>query len=235
MSAPPAGPLLALDTSTAVGSVAVGEDGAASAEEVIRMGKQSSAELLPAIDRVLRAAGLQPADLAGVVVGGGPGSFTGVRVAAATAKGLAHALEIPLRAPSSLLAVAAVCAADPREVCALFDARRGDVYAAAYRFGGGVPQERLAPVAIALHELLARYRDAEPPLFTGEGALLHAARIREELNAEIAPAHLAVPRASALLWAACAAPELTRVVDAAAWEPLYLRAAGAERIAAAGR
>jgi tRNA threonylcarbamoyladenosine biosynthesis protein TsaB len=198
------------------------------------MGRTSSSALLPAIDRVLRAAGLRPSDLTGAVVGGGPGSFTGVRVAAATAKGLAHALEMPLRAPSSLLAVAAGCAADPREVCVLFDARRGDVYAAAYRFGGGAPRQALAPVALALDELLARYRDAEAPLFTGEGALLHAARIREELNAEIAPEHLAAPRAAGLLWAAHAAPALAQVVDAAKWEPLYLRAAGAERIAAAG-
>jgi tRNA threonylcarbamoyladenosine biosynthesis protein TsaB len=197
------------------------------------MGRTSSSALLPAIDRVLRAAGLRPSDLTGAVVGGGPGSFTGVRVAAATTKGLAHALEIPLRAPSSLLAVAAVCAADPREVCALFDARRGDVYAAAYRFGGGVPRAMLAPAAVSLDELLARYRHAEPPLFTGEGALLHAARIQEELNAEIAPAHLTAPRASGLLWAAHVAPGLAQVVDAAKWEPLYLRAAGAERIAAA--
>jgi tRNA threonylcarbamoyladenosine biosynthesis protein TsaB len=70
-----------------------------------------------------------------VIVGAGPGSFTGVRVAAATARGLAHGLGVPLYAYSSLAAVAMETGLDGN-VCALFDARRGEVYAACYESSG---------------------------------------------------------------------------------------------------
>jgi tRNA threonylcarbamoyladenosine biosynthesis protein TsaB len=231
VSAAPAGPVLALDTSTSVGSVAVGDGDALLAETVLRVGAGHSQALLPAMDRALRSAGLAPADLRAVVVAGGPGSFTGVRIGAATAKGIVHALGVPLYAYSGLLATAAGCWGAGRPVCALFDARRRDVYAACYRFGRGV-EEVLAPEALALDALLERLR-GEPVLFTGEAALLHREEIEREPGGSVVPPHLAVPRASALLALLREAPERGRVPDPAQWEPEYLRASGAERIAAA--
>lgn len=231
MSAAPGGPVLALDTSTAIGSVAVGEGDRLLAEVVLNVGAGHSSALLPAVDRALRSAGYAPADLRAVVVAGGPGSFTGVRIGAATAKGMVHALGIPLYAYSGLLAAAGGCWAAERPVCALFDARRRDVYAACYRFADGV-EEVLAPEALALEALLDRFRRGEPPLFTGEAAVLHREDIERELGARVAPPHLSLPRASVLLAALRAAPEMGRVEDPAHWEPEYVRASGAERIAA---
>jgi hypothetical protein len=69
----------------------------------------------------------------------------------------------------------------------------------------------------------------------GEGALLHRAEIERAPGARVAPAQVGMPRASALLWLAESAPEMGRVEDAAGWEPEYVRASGAERIAAEGR
>jgi tRNA threonylcarbamoyladenosine biosynthesis protein TsaB len=229
------GPVLAFDSSTGVGSAAVGEGGRLLAEAVFNLGAGHSSALLPAIDYVMRTAGLAPGDLAGVVVGGGPGSFTGLRIGAATAKGIVHARRLPLWAYSGLLAAAAsVTHAGP--VCALFDARRRDVYAACYRIGTGDAEAVgvvLEPVALSLDAVIERFRGGEPPLFTGEGALLHREEIEREPGARVAPAHLAIARASALLWLQAAAPELGRVADPVAWEPQYVRASGAERIAAA--
>ena len=105
------GLVLALDASTPQGSVALLRDGRVVAEETVAMRAADEERLLPAVARVLAAVGAQPAALAGVVCGAGPGSFTGLRIAVATAKGLAQALALPLRAVSSLALVAA--AAEP--------------------------------------------------------------------------------------------------------------------------
>ncbi|MCH7856513.1 MAG: tRNA (adenosine(37)-N6)-threonylcarbamoyltransferase complex dimerization subunit type 1 TsaB [Gemmatimonadetes bacterium] len=110
------GMYLALDTSTPVGSVCVGVGSRVVARGVIHGQGSHSAELIPTIDRVLQEAGADLSELAGLVLGAGPGSFTGVRVAAATAKGLAHALDIPLWAVSSLEAGAASVDVDEIEL-----------------------------------------------------------------------------------------------------------------------
>lgn len=231
----PEGPVLALETSTSAGSVAVGDGDRLLAEVVLSVAGQHSRALMPAIDAAVRWAGLSPGDLKGVVVGGGPGSFTGLRIGAAAAKGIVHALDLPLWSYSGLLATAAGGAAgSDRTVCALFDARRRDVYAASYRFSAGAEAVEVVsgPEAVTLDELLDRYRVGEPPLFTGEAALLYREEIRRVLRASVVPTHLAVPRASSLLWLAGAVPETGRVKDPGTWEPEYVRASGAERIAA---
>jgi tRNA threonylcarbamoyladenosine biosynthesis protein TsaB len=187
-----------------------------------------SESLLPAIDLALRSAGLAPKELAGIVVGGGPGSFTGVRVAGATAKGLLRVLEIPFFAYSGLLALAAGAGAAGEPVCALFDARREEVYAACYRFPaeGGI-ETILEPTVQPLRAVLGELESLSP-VYAGDGALRYRDVI-EAAGGRIAPAFLAVPRASALLWLADLDPEGGRVADPTAWEPEYLRAAGAER------
>lgn len=224
--------MLALDTSTSVGSVAVGEGGRLLAEVVLNVGSGHSSALLPAIDRALKSARVEARNLAAVVAGAGPGSFTGVRIGAATAKGIVHATGAPLFAYSSLLAAAAGCWGAGRPVCALFDARRRDVYAACYRFGEEV-EELVAPEAVTLDEVLDRFRGGTPPLFTGEAAVIHSEEIVRESGARVMPGFLASPRASALLALLRVQPMAGRVEDPARWEPQYVRASGAERIAAA--
>jgi tRNA threonylcarbamoyladenosine biosynthesis protein TsaB len=245
------GPVLALDSSTSLGSVAVGDARGVYGEVTRNVAGGHSSALLPAVQQVMEAAGLTPRELAAVVVGGGPGSFTGLRVAAATAKGMIQALHIPLLAYSGLLATAASAWAAPGPVCALFDARRRDVYAACYTFrergtGSGeegteaagarpaspFPTTIFPPTALAIDEVVERFRAGEAPLFVGEGALLHREVLEGELGAAVGPAQLAAPRASALIWLAVHAPELGRVDDPTAWEPEYVRASGAERVAA---
>ena len=120
--------VLAIDTATAPGGVAVGIGTDVVAEVVLGRAARHSELGMPAVDFALRAAGASMAEVDAIVCGSGPGSFTGVRIAAATAKGLAHARGVPLYVHSSLLAAAAA-AASPDPVCALFDARRGEVCA----------------------------------------------------------------------------------------------------------
>jgi tRNA threonylcarbamoyladenosine biosynthesis protein TsaB len=228
------GPVLALDTSTSVGSVAVGADGLILAEMTLRVGAGSSSLLLPAIDEVVRIAGFRAADLVGIVVGGGPGSFTGLRIAAATAKGLVHTLGVPLWSYSGLLATAAGSWQGDAAVCALFDARRRDVFAACYRFADDGVETLLGPSALAVESLVEQADGwGDAVVFTGEAALLYRAELAAVRGSRVAPVHLTQPRAAALLWLQTMVPAAGRVEDPARWEPEYARESGAERIAAA--
>jgi tRNA threonylcarbamoyladenosine biosynthesis protein TsaB len=128
--------LLALDTSTLVASAAVLIDGAVAAAEDVATGHGAASEaLMPLVARVLDRAGLAPRDLDAVAVGAGPGSFTGLRIGMATAKGIAFAAGIPLWAVSSLaaLALGAVRRGATGTIIPALDARRGEIYAGFYR------------------------------------------------------------------------------------------------------
>ena len=222
---------LAIETSTPLGSIAIGQPGAVLTEAVLGVHARHSEALLPAIDFALKNAEIEKRDLSAIVVGGGPGSFTGLRISAATAKAFATALEVPLFAYSGLAALAAGIAVADRKVCALFDARRGEVYAACYHFPELVHMSTLLePAPRRIDELLTLI-DPRETIFVGDGALQNADLIADR-GGTVAPAHLAVPRASALLWLAQIMPAGGRVDSIAAWEPLYLRDSGAERMRA---
>jgi tRNA threonylcarbamoyladenosine biosynthesis protein TsaB len=222
--------VLAIDSSTRDAYVAVEVDGTLAAEEAVTARANASSALLPAVDRAVRAAGLAPGGVSAVVVGGGPGSFTGLRIAAATAKGIVRALGVTLYAYSGLLAAAAAHRDGGRAVCALFDARNREVFAGCWRFAEGV-EEVLGVTAGPVDEIVERLR-GRSVRFVGEGAALHRALLADAFGAEAVAGEERSP-ASGLLWLARAVPELGRVADAAAWEPDYVRAAGVERIAAA--
>jgi tRNA threonylcarbamoyladenosine biosynthesis protein TsaB len=214
---------VAIETSTDVGSVAVGTGTDLAGEVVVGIRSRHAESLLPALDFLLRTTRIGRGELEGIVVGAGPGSFTGVRVAAATARGLAHGLGVPLLAFSSLEALA-LDSVSGGPVCALFDARRGEVYAACYGPGDGA--DRLAtliePAVLTVAELLERVA-AGRPMFVGEGAV----RYRAELGTDRVAARW--PRASALLRLAGADAGRGRISQPRGWEPSYLRASGAER------
>ena len=215
---------LALETSTSLGSIALGSGGTLVAECALGVRATHSETVLDEVDRLLRRAGKRTDEIGRVVVGSGPGSFTGVRIAASLAKGLCHALGLPLYAYSSLRAVAASVAVSP--VCALFDARRDEVYAAAWP-EGALGEPLFPPAVEPLGRALGRLDPVASWSFAGEGATRHRAEI-EALGGVVLPAHLGVPRAAALLWLADALPA-GRVPDPRDWEPGYVRASGAER------
>jgi tRNA threonylcarbamoyladenosine biosynthesis protein TsaB len=225
--------LLAFDTSTRITSVALGDAAGVRAERTLGSQRSASEVLLPAIDAACAEAGVGPAEITGVVVGGGPGSFTGLRIAAATAKALCHSRGVPLWSYSGLAAVAMATAVGARPLCALFDARGGEVFCACYRFAGGW-EELLAPTVMHLDALLERTAGWDP-LFAGEGAEVYRPQIERSRPGSLAPDHEAPPRASALLRLHALDPERGAVSDVALWEPEYLRSSGAERIAAEGR
>lgn len=219
--------ILALDTASAPGGVAVGAGGAVSAEIVLGVAVRHSELVLPAIDFALRAAGATLADVDAVVCGAGPGSFTGVRIAAATAKGLAHARGVPLFTFSSLLAAAAAAsstagiASTAGPVCALFDARRGEAYAGCWTVTDQVIETLMEPMAGDIDDIVARLAHHDP-LYVGDGAWRNRARI-DAVGGRIARVGATAGCAAALLRLHAVSHDAAPV-DAAHWEPSYIRA-----------
>jgi len=225
-------PVLALDSSTRGGSVAVGVGGLVVTERVLEATVGASSLLMPAVDEAVRAAGLAPRDLSAIVVGGGPGSFTGLRIAAATAKALARALGVPLYAFSGLMAAAATLRHAGRPVAALFDARNREVFAGCWRFGGDGVDELLAPEILTVDQVVERLAP-HSPLLVGDGAVAYSPELRQGLGDDCVAEGADESPAAGLLWLMRTIPERGRVAHPAGWEPEYLRASGAERIAAA--
>lgn len=159
-------PWLAIDTATDIASVAVGAARGTVARSV-RGTRQHAAQIVPLIDDVLRAAELRLDQLAGIIVGDGPGSFTGLRIGWAAAKGIIQERQIPLIAIPSLLAAAHAAGAE--HVAACYDALRGQVYGAIYSFGDDAVKTLVAPAVCTVAELAATVR--RPPLLAvGDGA-----------------------------------------------------------------
>lgn len=214
---------LALETATSVGSVAVWRDGLA-IECNFNIRGSHSERVLPALDHALKVTGTLPQEVAALVVGSGPGSFTGVRIAASMVKGWTTARHTPLFAYSSLLALAAGAGVSG-PICAAFDARRGEVYAACYEISERGVTERLAPAAWRLADLLDELARRElEPTFVGDGATAQRETIVAALpGALVLPEHLAIPRAASLLWLRSVDPGLGHVSQPGDWEPLYVR------------
>lgn len=239
------GTLLAFDTSGPLGSVAVARDGRVRARRFLPRRGQHGSHLIPAVDECLREAEAEPTGVDGLVVGAGPGSFTGIRVAVATARGLARSLGAPIYGFPSLMAaaVADVAALPPSEELpsalrwpedapgrfspkelprmVLFDARADRAYAAAYRLSGGRLHAVREPAAVTVGEVL----DEDLPagtVFCGDGALRHRSVIREA-GFRVAPPPLGVPTADGLLHLLQVVPDAGPVKDPRRWTPEYLR------------
>lgn len=137
--------VLGIDTATRRASVALARGGKVAALVLLEGGSGRARDLLARLDEMLAGAGLRPADLEGIAVTVGPGSFTGVRIGMATAKGLAYSLDVPLAGLSTLecLARAALpLAGDAARLCAVLEAGKGEVYAAIFRReGSGLSRE----------------------------------------------------------------------------------------------
>ena len=213
--------VLAMDTATVPGGVAVGSGPDVLVEVTLGIAERHSELLLPAIDFVLNAARITLDDVDAIVCGAGPGSFTGVRIAAAMAKGLAHARGTALYTYPSLLAAAAAAATADGTVCALFDARRGEAFAGCWTFRDARPELVLAPTADDVATIVQRLTSHDP-LYVGTGAQRNRSTI-EKLGGRVGRADAVAGCAGALVRIHAFAPHATPV-DAASWQPDYVRA-----------
>jgi tRNA threonylcarbamoyladenosine biosynthesis protein TsaB len=213
--------VLAIETSTLAGGVALLDGDAVRAEYVLDVSATHSERLMPAIDRVLADAGWRAADLQGLAVAVGPGSFTGLRIGLSAAKGLAFALGIPIAAVPTLDAMAAALPFALLPVCPVLDARKGEVYCSLYRWTGQAMRREWEYLALPPAALAARL--TEPVVVLGDGAAAVASP-----HARPAPAHRRGPSPAAVGVLGIARLTAGETVPAADLTPIYLRPSEAE-------
>ena len=221
--------VLAIDTSGPVAGCAVLKGGKILHLTAMNHGLTHSETIMPAVDAALEGAGLRCGDVDVFAAVAGPGSFTGVRIGVCAAKGLAHAVGKPCAAVHALEALAMNFYGFDGLCCPILDARRGQVYCAAFDMARGWPERALADAALPLSDFLATLPRGRRLAFVGDGVPVHAGAVSQALGEQalIAPAHLRDLRADAACRLAAARPDSW--VPAAALRPIYLRAPQAVR------
>ncbi|MEW5744616.1 MAG: tRNA (adenosine(37)-N6)-threonylcarbamoyltransferase complex dimerization subunit type 1 TsaB [Nitrospirota bacterium] len=220
--------LLAIETATAVGGVAIMEDDLLIAESRANVKVTHSERLLTEIDHALTSSRLTIDAIDVFALSTGPGSFTGLRVGLSTLKGLAYATAKKVVAVPTLEAFASAITFTPHMICPLLDARRREVYAGVFAWEGDGLVRILPEQAVKLETLLARLH--EPVVFLGEGAALYRKTIEEIMGER---ALFARPRDMAPSPATVAALGMQRArsgafEDPVRLTPLYLRKSEAE-------
>ena len=224
--------ILALETSAKAVSAAVSEDGKILTSGYQDTGLTHSRTLMPIVEHILKNTGLTVADMDAIAVAAGPGSFTGIRIGVAAAKGLAFAADKPAVGVSTLAAMARnVAFCDGLVICAM-DARRQQVYNALFEAKDGQLTRLTPDRAIALEDLAEELRsDPRPKTVVGDGARLCFAHLTEAgISCRLAPAQLVMQNAMSVALEAEAMAAEGKLVSAQALEPVYLRPAQADRL-----
>jgi tRNA threonylcarbamoyladenosine biosynthesis protein TsaB len=219
--------LLAVESATLSGGVALLDDDRLLGEITLNIAITHSERLMSAVDRLLADCGLAPADLGGLAVSVGPGSFTGLRVGLATVKALAMALDLPVAQVPTLDALAARLPFADAPVCPILDARKGEVYLSLYRWSGSGMERQWDYLALPPESAAARLE--APIILLGDGiAACRPWLDRLGAGAWIAPAAQRMPSAAAVAVLGRAALLAGGGVSAEALAPLYLRPSEAE-------
>ena len=225
--------ILGIESASLVASAAIWEDDILTAEYTVNFKKTHSQTLLPMIDEISRMTELDTSSLDAVAVSAGPGSFTGLRIGAAIAKGLGLSLALPLVAVPTLDAMAYQCFDAASVICPIMDARRGQVYNGLYRWEGGefrvLAPSRAVDMGQVIEELNAL---GEPVVFLGDGVPVQLANIQANVQVpwRIAPAFMNRERAGAVAALGARLLQEGKGMKAEDFAPEYLRASQAERV-----
>ncbi len=221
--------ILALDTSTWTGGVAVLRDETLVVQVLVTSPKTHTKRLLTVIDSALHMADMELQDCDGFAVTIGPGSFTGLRIGISAVKGLAYATGKPVTGVSTLEALSLQFPWYADLVCPMLDARKGQVFTALFRPGHDAPQEEVvSECATDPEPWLAKI--SEPCLFVGDGSVLYRDLIRQELGARarFAPPYLNNLQASTVAYLGMKQIREGNLVDVAVIAPNYIRKSDAE-------
>lgn len=238
--------IAAIDSSGLVASVAVADNESIVAEYSIQYKKTHSQTILPMLEQIQNMTELDLSRLSAIAVAAGPGSFTGLRIGSATAKGLGLALNLPIIEIPTLHGLAYNLYGVNGNICPIMDARRGQVYTSIYRFNprelncnhetrGTVDfiMEQLHPqCAVPIEEIADRLNEmGQEVIFLGDGVPVFARRLSEMMKVPytFAPSHRNRQSAASLAALGCRYYSEGRMVPAADHVPIYLRASQAER------
>lgn len=224
--------ILGLDSSGLVASVAIVEDTELRGEYTINYKKTHSQTLLPMLDEVAGMIELDMETIDAIAVAGGPGSFTGLRIGSATAKGLGLALQKPLIHVPTVDALAYNLVGHRDLVCPLMDARRNQTYTGIYAFDGNQMQVLVEQCAVGIEEIIEKVNEYNRPVaFLGDGVPVFASIIQEKCKVPytFAPAHMNKQRAGAVAVLGMEMLANDKAETAATHRPDYLRLSQAER------
>lgn len=224
--------ILGIESSSLTAGAAILRDEAVLAEYSVNFKKTHSQTLLPMIDEIVRMTQTDLSRLDAIAISAGPGSFTGLRIGSATAKGLCLALGKPLVEVSTLEAMAYGCFGYGGLICPIIDARRGQVYTAVYQFEAeGTLSCVQEPVLLPARDLADQLKGmCRPVLFTGDGMAVHGSMLKEQLcSCQLAPSMCSYPRAAAVAQLGSLYYQQGRAINAADHRPVYLKKAQAEQ------
>lgn len=231
--------ILGMDSSGLVATVAIVERDEKGLQKTIaeyttNFKKTHSQTLLPMLDEVVKMTGIDLETIDAIAVSGGPGSFTGLRIGAATAKGLGLALNKPIVHIPTVDGIAYNMCYSNSIVCPIMDARRNQVYTGIYAFDGAKIQVLEAQMAVGIEELAEKLTAYDKEIiFLGDGVPVHKERLENELmqgqKITFAPAHMNLQRASAVASLAFQYVDEGKVESATDHRPDYLRVSQAER------
>jgi len=241
--------LLAIDSSGLVASAAIVTEDAVLAEYTTNYKKTHSQTLLPMIQEIVSMTETDLSELSAIAVTAGPGSFTGLRIGSATAKGLGQALRLPIVSVPTTIALAWNFSMTNAIICPLMDARRSQVYTGLYRWNFEKDtMERLTDqLAVPVEEIITKVNElGEPVVYLGDGSDAYKEKLSTLTKVPYSFATYRQNRQSAASLAACAfdylknghslTEEVTEVCEsdvcvmsAAGFAPVYLRKSQAER------
>ena len=224
--------ILALDSSGIVASVAIVEDNTLLAEYTVNYKKTHSQTLLPMLDEVAKMTELDLSTIDAIAVAAGPGSFTGLRIGSATAKGLGLALQKPLVAVPTVEALSYNLYDTNGLICPVMDARRNQVYTGIYHFEDHKLVTLEDQMAVSITDLLEKLNErGEPVTFLGDGVPVFEKTIGEILKVpySFAPAHVNKQRAASVAALGEIYYREGKLQSAAEHNPEYLRVSQAER------
>ncbi len=224
--------LLAIDSSGLVASAAIVTEDKLLAEYTMNYRKTHSQTLLPMIDAIVRMLDMELKDIDAIAVAAGPGSFTGLRIGSATAKGLGLALDKPVISVPTVDALAYNLYGTDKIICPIMDARRNQVYTGLYAYIENEFRVLEPQKAAGITELAEQVNDiGRAVIFLGDGVEVYQEQLKERITVPLAfaPLHLSKQRAASV--GALGAEYYKKGIfdDADSHEPVYLRVPQAER------
>lgn len=227
--------ILAIESSALTASVAVMDETTLLAEYTINYKKTHSQTLLPMIEEILSMIEMEADDIDVIAVSEGPGSFTGLRIGAATGKGIALALDKKMVSVPTLKAMAYNYIESEHIICPIMDAKRNHAYAGLFKFNGGVIETIEDTMLISYEELVGevkKHLDSNKKIiFLGDGVDVAGELLKRELGdcCIIASQHQKTQRAGSVARLALDMANNNQFTDADVLKPDYLRPSQAER------
>lgn len=222
--------ILAIDTTGQTASAAIASDDKLVAEFTLNYKLTHSQTIMPMIAKICEESETKLSEIDYIACASGPGSFTGLRIGAATAKGLALAMEKEIVPVPTLDALAYNVFETDKIICPIMDARRNQVYTAFYQWDNG-KLCRLTPMdAIGIEDVIdLAKRYGQKVIFLGDGVPVHEEKLVRHAEFLFAPAHCSLQRAASVASLAMVLAKEGKAVLSDAFEPIYLRKSQAER------